>query len=142
MPDKYFATGHCLCGDIEYTVSSDPVRMGQCHCDDCQRSTGTGHASNAFFKKETVNIKGETSSYESKTDTGSIITRYFCPKCGSRLFGTSNVATNIISISAGTLNDSSWFKANAIVYGKRRPKWDIMAKDILSFKEMPPAAPK
>ncbi len=142
MPDKYFATGHCLCGDIEYTVSSDPVRMGQCHCDDCQRSTGTGHASNAFFEKETVNIKGETSSYESKTDTGSIITRYFCPKCGSRLFGTSNVATNIISISAGTLNDSSWFKANAIVYDKRRPKWDTMAKDIPSFKEMPPAAPK
>ena len=142
MSEKYFAKGHCLCGDVKYTISSAPVRMGQCHCDDCRKATGTGHSSNAFFEKEAVSIEGETSSYESTTDTGSIITRYFCPNCGSRLFGTSNVATNIISVSAGTLDDSSWFKANAIVYDKRRPKWDVMDKDIPTFKEMPPAPPK
>lgn len=142
MTEKYFATGQCLCGNVKYTISSAPVRMGQCHCDDCRRSTGTGHASNAFFEKEAVHIEGETKSYDSNTDTGSIITRYFCPECGSRLFGTSNVVTNMISVSAGTLDDSSWFKANAIVYNKRRPTWDFMDKDIPTFEEMPPAPAK
>jgi len=142
MSEKHFAKGRCLCGDVKYTISSAPIRMGQCHCDDCRKTTGTGHSSNAFFEKEAVSIEGETSNYDSKTDTGSIITRYFCSNCGSRLFGTSNVATNIIGVSAGTLEDSSWFKANAIVYDKRRPKWDIMAKDIPTFKEMPPAPAK
>ena len=141
MSEKHFAKGQCLCGDISYVISSAPVRMGQCHCEDCRKSTGTGHASNAFFEKDSISIEGEASSYDSNTDTGSIITRYFCPNCGSRLFGTSNVATNIMSVSAGSFDNSSWFKANAIVYNKSRPEWDIMAKDIPTFEEMPPAQP-
>ena len=138
MSEQHFATGQCLCGSVKYTISSAPVRMGQCHCDHCRRLTGTGHSSNAFFVKDAVHIEGDTSHYAVTADTGAIITRYFCPKCGSRLFGTSNVVTNIISVSAGTLDDSSWFKANAIVYNKRRPVWDCMDKDIPTFEEMFP----
>jgi hypothetical protein len=113
--------------------------MGQCHCDDCRKSTGTGHSSNAFFKKSDVEIEGETSSYDSITDTGSTVTRHFCPNCGSRLFGTNNIVTDIISVSAGTLDDSSWFKPNAIVYNKKKPKWDVMDTSIPTFEEMPPS---
>ena len=138
MSEQHFATGQCLCGSVKYTISSAPVRMGQCHCDHCRRLTGTGHSSNAFFVKDAVHIEGDTSHYAVTADTGAVITRYFCPKCGSRLFGTSNVATNIISVSAGTLDDSSWFKANAIVYNKKKPAWDFMDKDIPTFEEMMP----
>lgn len=139
MSEKYFATGQCLCGDVKFTIASKPVRMGQCHCDDCRKSTGTGHASNAFFLKKEVQIEGELSSYGSTTDTGSVITRFFCPNCGSRLFGENNSATDIIGVSAGVLDESSWFKANAIVYNKRRPVWDLMEEGIPTFEEMPPA---
>jgi len=139
MTEKIFAKGHCLCGNVKYTISSAPVRMGQCHCNDCRRSTGTGHSSNAFFEKNDVHIKGKTSSFASDTDTGSVITRHFCPKCGSRLFGESNVVTNIIGVSTGTLDDSSWFNPNAIVYSKRKPKWDFVDEKIPAFEEMPPA---
>ena len=142
MSDKIFATGGCLCGDIKYTITAAPLRMGQCHCDDCRKATGTGHASNAFFDKDAVSIEGQASSYDSNTDTGSVITRFFCPNCGSRLFGTSSVATNMMSVSAGTIDDSSWFKADVIVYNKRKPEWDIMAKDIPTFEEMPPMPPQ
>ena len=139
MPDNSFASGHCQCNKVRYTISSAPVRMGQCHCEDCRRSTGTGHASNAFFNKDDVHIEGETSSYESITDTGSTLTRYFCPECGSRLFGTSSMITSIMSVSAGTLDDSSWFKPDAIVYNKSKPEWDCMDENIPTFEEMPPA---
>ena len=142
LEKSIFASGKCLCGSVKYKITSSPVRMGQCHCDDCRKSTGTGHSSNAFFKKDDVVIEGETNSYSSVTDTGSKITRYFCHKCGSRLFGTSNVVTNVISVSAGTLDDSSWFKPEAIVYNKRKPKWDFMDESIPTFDEMPPPQKK
>jgi hypothetical protein len=112
--------------------------MGQCHCDDCRKSSGTGHSSNAFFKKDDVVIEGKLSDFASTTDTGSKITRYFCPRCGSRLFGTSDVVTDIMSVSAGTLDDSSWFKPGAIVYNKRKPDWDFMDETVPAFEEMPP----
>jgi len=135
---KYFASGKCLCGNVKYTITSPPVRMGQCHCDDCRKSSGTGHSSNAFFKKDDVIIEGETNHFSSITDTGSEITRFFCVKCGSRLFGESNVIIDIMSVSAGTLDDSSWFKPDAIVYNKRKPKWDFVDESIPFFEEMPP----
>lgn len=142
MTDKPFASGHCLCGKVNYTVAQAPIKMAQCHCDDCSRSTGTGHASNVFFNKDDVVVEGDTQSFGSTTDTGSLLTRHFCPNCGSRLFGTNSMSPNIISVAAGSFNDNSWFKPNLIVYNKRKPDWDYMDESIPKFEEMPPMAPK
>lgn len=119
-------------------ITSEPIRMAQCHCDDCQRSTGTGHISNAFFTTDSVTIKGETSSYTSIADNGAEITRHFCSECGSRLFGTNNVVTNMMGFSMGCMDDHSWFKPQAIVYHKRKPDWDFMDENLPVFDEMPP----
>jgi len=139
MTKEQFASGQCLCGEIKYSITSEPVLMAQCHCDDCRKSTGTGHACNAFFKKSDITITGKASTYSNTTDTGSIITRYFCPNCGSRLFSSRDNAEGMMGVTAGCLDDSSWFKANAIVYNKRKPVWDIMDDSIPTFDEMPPA---
>ena len=138
MSEKDFAAGQCLCGKVKFTISSEPQRMAQCHCNDCQKATGTGHVSIAFFKEDDVDIKGETRSYGSVTDSGSTITRYFCPTCGSRLFGINSSSENIIGVSVGTLEDSSWFKPELIVYNKRKPNWDFMDESVPTFDEMPP----
>jgi len=59
MSAKPFGTGRCLCGAITFTVAAVPVTMGQCHCKDCQRATGTGHISNARFRCEDVSVSGD-----------------------------------------------------------------------------------
>ena len=138
MVEKYFATGGCLCGKVKYTISSAPIRMGQCHCDDCRKSSGTGHVSNAFFEKKSILIDGKINSYDSITDSGSTITRYFCPECGSRLFGENSKNIDIIGVSAGTLDNSQWFKPDFIVNNKAKPEWDFMDESIPTFEEMPP----
>jgi len=140
MSEKCFAEGQCLCGEVKYTIASEPLRMAQCHCVDCQKITGTGHASLAFFKKEAVDIKGETQSYASGTDSGSTITRHFCPKCGSRLFGMNSKSEDMMGVSVGTLEDSTWFKPDVIVYNKRKPDWDFMDSSVPTFDSMPPSA--
>lgn len=139
MTEKIFATGQCLCGAVKYTVSAPPRIMSQCHCDDCRRATGTGHASNAFFKKNAVHITGVTNTYVSVADNGSSVTRYFCSVCGSLLFGALSKRKNLLAIAVGTLDDSSWFKPDAIVYCKRKPLWDCMDASIPAYAEMPPA---
>ena len=58
MPDKPFATGQCQCGAVSFTIAAPPVTMGQCHCKDCQRVTGTGHISLARFKRERRDDRG------------------------------------------------------------------------------------
>lgn len=139
MSGKGFAAGQCLCGEVNFSIFSEPLRMAQCHCDDCQKITGTGHVSIAFFKEDDVHIKGETKSYGSITDSGSTITRYFCPTCGSRLFGINSASEKIIGVSVGTLDDSTWFKPEVIVYNKRKPIWDFMDESVPTFEGMPPS---
>ena len=138
MTKEQFASGQCLCGDIKYSIASEPLAMVQCHCNDCRKSTGTGHASNAFFKRDDVTIEGNPSSYSKETDTGSVNTRYFCTNCGSRVFSERDNAVGIIGIAAGCLDDSSWYKAKAIAFNKSKPSWDIMDSSIPAFEEMPP----
>ena len=140
MTEKYFATGSCLCGKISYTIAAPPRVMSQCHCADCRKGTGTGHASNAFFKQTDVHIKGEPSSYESVADSGLTVTRYFCPDCGSPLFGKLDSLKNVLAVAVGSLDDNSWFKPGAIVYNKYKPHWDVMDPDKTVFEEMPPVA--
>ncbi len=135
-------TGKCQCGAVSYSISGDPLHMAQCHCEDCRRASGTGHMSLAFFNDDQVSINGETNSYASTADSGNINTRYFCPNCGARLFGSNSARAGVISVTAGSLDDSSWFKPVAIVYAADRPAWDMMDDNLPSFDKMPPPPPK
>lgn len=138
MANQTFATGHCLCGAVNYTVNGEPVGTGQCHCKDCQRASGTGHMSLAFFKSDDVDIKGETASYAATADSGNTNTRHFCPKCGGRLFGENSARPGLIAVAVGSTDDNSWFAAQRVVYTKDRPDWDVTPTDIPNFEMMPP----
>lgn len=32
--------GRCLCGNVTYTCDADPIASANCHCHDCQKSSG------------------------------------------------------------------------------------------------------
>lgn len=138
MPSDAFGTGHCLCGAVSYTLKAPPVRMAQCHCKDCQRASGTGHMSLAFFKEDDVRIEGETGSHAVTADSGNVNTRHFCPRCGSRVFGRNSARPGIVGIAVGCVDDNDWFEPQAVVYAAKRPAWDATSTQVPNFDAMPP----
>lgn len=138
MSNEPFATGHCLCGAVTYTINGAPMRMAQCHCKDCQRASGTGHMSLAFFKANDVEIAGETASYAATADSGNVNTRHFCPKCGSRVFGENTGRPGVVGIAVGCVDENDWFTPEAVVYAASRPGWDVTSEEIPNFETMPP----
>ena len=142
MSDNVFASGHCLCGAVNFNLKAAPAMTGQCHCKDCQRASGTGHMSLAFFKREDIEISGETASYGVKADSGNVNTRHFCPKCGGRLFGENSARPGVMAVAVGAIDDNSWFEAQRVVYVKDKPGWDATSTDIPNFDMMPPPPPK
>ncbi len=129
--------GSCLCGNVTYEISGEPLRMAQCHCVDCKKSSGTGHMSLAFFKTEQVSISGEVSEYGAVADSGNTSFRSFCPSCGSRLFGRNSAREGMVSVTAGCLDNDAWFKPQVVVYTKDQPGWDVSAEGVPRFEGMP-----
>lgn len=141
MTSDVFAKGECLCGSVQYVLRSPPLRAAQCHCKQCQRASGTGHMSLAFFNEADVEVRGETTDYTSKTDLGNQNTRKFCPKCGSRLFSNNSARPGVMGVAVGCVNDNSWFEPAAVVYCSLREDWDITSTNIPNFDKMPPPPP-
>ena len=142
MADSLFATGGCACGAVTYEITGEPKTMVQCHCQDCQKATGTGHVSLAFFSESDVSISGEARGHTTTTDSGNQSTRYFCANCGSRLYGLNSGRPGLITIAVGSVENHSWFTPKAVVYTKRRPDWDITSTEIPNVESMPPPPPK
>jgi len=141
MSNDKTLTGQCLCGAVKLTINSEPLRMAQCHCKDCQRASGGGHMALAFFKSDDVTIDGETKGYGVTADSGNTNTRHFCPSCGSRIFGENSARAGIVGIPVGVIDQDDWFKPQAIVYAKDRADWDKTSTDIPNFDMMPPPPP-
>jgi len=131
-------TGSCLCGDITYEVSSDPVNMWNCHCDACRKITGASFATNVFVKEADVRItKGTPSTFENAADSGNTMTRCFCPQCGSPLFNKNSGRLGILVVRAGSIDDAGFVKPWANLYTSRALPFTHLGGEMTNFDEMP-----
>ena len=103
-------TGSCLCGSVNYKSNSDPLVIQNCHCDQCRKATGSVYLTNLFIKEENFEITGEVNNYTHLSDAGNNMTKYFCPNCGSQVFGKNSGRPGIITIRAGTVNEKDIIK--------------------------------
>ena len=85
-------TGGCLCGNVRFVASGRPYRVGLCHCLDCRKHHGALFHASAVFPQDAVTIEGETRDYAG---------RFFCPRCGSSLFGRT---ADEIEVNLGSLD--------------------------------------
>jgi hypothetical protein len=141
MASEVHSAGQCLCGAVKIAVKGTPVRMAQCHCMDCRRASGTGHVSNAIFDAADVTISGETKAFTVTADSGNAYTRYFCPACGGRVYGTHSGRPGMIIVPVGMLDESGWFTPQVVLYARSRPPWDVTTDDVPNFETAPPPAP-
>jgi hypothetical protein len=130
-------TGGCMCGAIRYECSAEPIFMGNCHCRDCQQATGTAFTAALLVPGAAVTILGEVKYYDLIGDSGSVVSRGFCPNCGSRLFGKRAI-DDMVGIMAGSLDDPSQFCPQIDCYTDSAQAWDYMNPALPKFQKFPP----
>jgi len=134
--------GGCHCGSIRYEIDGEPERAGFCHCRNCQRVTGTGHACFMGVRRERLMISGETRTYPITLQSGVTLVRHFCPTCGSQIFGEPGSVPEIVSIYAGTLDDTADFRPTDAIFTASRAAWDQMRGDHREWNGHPSEEPR
>jgi hypothetical protein len=104
-------TAGCRCGNVRLVASGKPYRVGICHCLDCRKQHGALFHASAIFPEDAVTIEGETRDYAG---------RFFCPNCGSPVFGRSE---DEIEVNLGSLDAPDQFTPTYELWTVRREAW-------------------
>ena len=118
----------CACGSVEISIRGPIVSMLVCSCLDCQRATGSGHASVALVPEESFNLAGVTKSWDRPSDSGATFTRHFCGECGTPLYGRSSRAPDMRMVPVGFFaGQNAWYEPNQLIFARSQQAWDLVA---------------
>ena len=130
-------SGKCLCGNVTYKCHAEPTVIFNCHCEDCRRATGSVFGTNFFVPEDELEIFGEVSSYSHTADSGSTMTKRFCTKCGSLLFGNNSAKINVLSIRAGTVDQLDLIKPALNVFMESKIQSTSIDENLKQVPRMP-----
>jgi hypothetical protein len=130
-------TGGCVCGAIRYQCSAEPITMFNCHCRDCQRTTGSAFSPVVYLPAKAFKItKGAPRYYSTSSEMGGENKRGYCADCGSRLFGGASDEGQ--GVLASSLDDPSLFKPQMDMWMSDAQPWDHLDSSLPQFEKYPP----
>jgi hypothetical protein len=93
--------GSCFCGDVQFTVTGEPVAMGYCHCESCRRwSAGPVNAFSLWQPDALRVTKGadKIGTYNLTPRSA----RKWCRTCGGHVF-TDHPGMGLVDVYAAVI---------------------------------------
>lgn len=118
--------GSCLCGAVTFKGATDPSFVSHCCCQDCRKTSGTGHSTDFGVTWDEIEIEGSLSKFSNLADSNNTITRHFCPVCGSKIATTNSAYPNEAAINIATIDTPGAFQPDTIHYASNRISWDYV----------------
>ena len=98
--------GRCLCGRIAFEYTGPVGPANYCHCEDCRRCTGSAFNIGVRLLRDPLRMFGnEPKGFTKRADSGTELTRHFCPDCGSPIYTSSPKHPESVYVKAGVLDD-------------------------------------
>lgn len=136
MPAPF--SGGCACGAIRYQCSAEPVVTGICQCRACQKYSGAGQVFHVGVPRDALTVTGEPKFHDAPADSGNIVSRGFCPDCGSQVLSRNSAMTDLMFVRGASLDDPTWLEPGIAIYTASAQPWDHLDPALPSFPRMPP----
>jgi len=133
-------TGGCLCGAVRFQITADPIITRVCWCRVCQYLGAGSGTVNVCFRTDEFTLEGETRDYRSVADSGNVMHRRFCPKCGTPLFSEAESRPHLIFVRVGALDDPEIAKPAATIWASQAPTWACIDEHLPRVEGQPPPA--
>lgn len=127
-----YRSAKCTCGQLKVVTKAEPIRVSVCHCQECQRRTGSAFGVQARFDKTDVEIVGDVKSYTRRGDSGGTVTQSFCIQCGSVVSLELTGLPNVITIPVGLFADKTFPEPKLSLYQGRKYDWLNLAHEVES----------
>jgi hypothetical protein len=132
--------GGCLCGAVRYRISAPPIVTRTCWCRVCQYLGAGSGTVNVCFPSSALTIEGALADYRSVAESGNVMHRRFCPKCGTSMFSEAEARPHLIFVRAGTLDDPEIAKPSMTIWTSEAPTWACMDPVLPKVEKQPPPA--
>jgi hypothetical protein len=129
--------GGCLCGDVRYSVSGDPVVTSICHCQQCQKQTGSAFVEVVAVNEGDFSVQGKLQTFTYIGDSGRKKNSNFCPRCSTVVFIAAEGFPGRALIMGGTLDDPSWLKPTMALFCEAAQPWVASKHEMTEFPRMP-----
>ena len=134
-------TGQCLCGSVKLSISAEPIVWRMCWCTDCQAFAAGSATYNAMFPADAIQTDGIVHWFQSKADSGNLMSRGFCPNCGTPIFTKGAARPDVCGVRVGVLPEMREIKPQAVIWTDSAPGWVAHDPQIPHFPGSPPAPP-
>ncbi|MEH6823246.1 MAG: GFA family protein [Motiliproteus sp.] len=131
-------SGSCLCRAVTYQGKAE-LGGGHCHCTACRKSSGTSHCSHMIVTESDFRLTGELRFYDSAADSGNLVSRGFCPNCGSAIYSKNSSMPGMVFVRASSLDTPEVFQPQMVVYAANAVSWSQINADLPHFDSMPSA---
>ena len=126
-------TGGCLCGRVRYSTDAAPAFQVACHCNNCQRQSGSPFSVSLGVPKAALTITGTLKTYVDHGDSGREVLRRFCPECGSNVLSEIALDPGLAILKAGTLDDRSIVSPQRHIFCASRQDWVALPADVPAY---------
>lgn len=127
--------GSCLCGTVSFEVNGDFDSFYLCHCQHCQKDTGSAHAANLFSHSAELVWKSGEDAVTSFTLPGTRHSKSFCKLCGSAM--PNSQITGSLVIPAGCLDTEITILPTAHIFSSRQAAWEEGLEKVPKFDKLP-----
>lgn len=131
-------TGRCLCGNASLSFTEQPELTFFCHCEDCQRTSGSPFSVELMVSDKGFETIGELATYTVTGESGKQVHRHSCATCGSALFLHCEADPGYVFIKAGALDDASWVRPEMHIFASCKQPWVKLDDGLPQYDRMPP----
>ena len=110
--------GGCLCGQVRWRATAEPINVRLCHCRNCQRATGGSFFARALFMDPDVARSGETTRWASSER----LHRLSCTRCGTPVFAEPQDGP-WIAVSLPTLDEPEALRPGSHIWVSAKRDW-------------------
>jgi len=127
-------TGGCLCGQVRFELTAEPMMFGFCHCLDCQHLAGGEPAAVVIGPQGSFQLtQGELKAYRSKAASGNMVDRHFCPECGAHVVSRLDGGP-IVAVKVGTLDEEPALQPQFEIWTSTARAWAHRPQGVASFE--------